>query len=141
MVAGMDSLFVDTSGWIEVFGKNNPFHKGAREILELAIDEHRLIITTNYVIAEFIGRGGGACNLPRQALLAVVDSILDLPNIEVVHIGEKSHAVAITLLHNHLDKEWSLVDATSFNVMRERKILEALTIDHHFEQAGFIKLP
>src|SRR5207247_7845017 len=108
--------FVDTSGWIEVFGKNNPFHKEAREILELVIDEHRLIITPNYIIAEFIGRGSNACNLRRRELLAAVDNILDLPNIEVVHIGEKTHAVAITLLRNHLDKEWSLVDATSFNV-------------------------
>ncbi len=129
----MDSLFVDTSGWIEVFGIKEPLHKEAREILELVIDEHRQIITTNYIIAEFMNRGS-------KILLAALDQIVTLPHIEIVHIGEKSHALAITLLRTHWDKEWSLVDATSFNVMRERGIREALTTDRHFTEAGFIKL-
>ncbi len=136
----MDSLFVDTSGWIEVFGKNNPQHKKAREILDIVIDERRLIITTNYVIAEFVGRGGNACSLLRPALVAVLDNILNLPNIKIEHIGVESHALAITLIRGRPDKDWSLVDATSFNVMTQRGIHEALTTDHHFEQAGFIKL-
>ena len=38
------------------------------------------------------------------------------------------------------DKEWSLVDRSSFIVMQESKITESLTNDHHFEQVGFICL-
>ena len=38
------------------------------------------------------------------------------------------------------DQDWSLTDCTSFTVMRERGIIEALTGDHHFEQAGFVAL-
>ncbi len=38
------------------------------------------------------------------------------------------------------DKEWSLVDCASFVVMQQRGIFEALTSDHHFEQAGFVRL-
>jgi uncharacterized protein len=140
MVAGKHSLFVDTSGWIEVFGKDEPSHEKARDILTRAMKEARPIITTNYVITEFIGRGGKACGLTRQDLLKAVDDILKLPRIEVVHIGEESHALALILLRSRLDKDWSLVDATSFNVMYQREIAEALATDHHFKQAGFIKL-
>lgn len=61
MGAGKRRLFVDTSGWIEVFGKNNPFHEKAKKILIQAMKERRPIITTNYVITEFVGRGGKAC--------------------------------------------------------------------------------
>ena len=100
MVAGKHSLFVDTSGWIEVFGKDEPSHEKARDILTRAMKEARPIITTNYVIAEFVGRGGRACHLTRQELLKAVDDILKLPRIEVVHIGEESHALALVLLRS-----------------------------------------
>jgi predicted nucleic acid-binding protein len=36
-----------------------------------------------------------------------------------------------------MDKDWPLTDCISFEVMREHGISEALTGDHHFEQAGF----
>lgn len=32
---------------------------------------------------------------------------------------------------------WSLTDCISFEVMGEFGLTEALTADHHFEQAGF----
>ena len=35
------------------------------------------------------------------------------------------------------DKQWSITDCSSFIIMRERGIQNALTHDHHFEQAGF----
>lgn len=136
----MDSLFVDTSGWIEIFGKSEPLHDKATEIFARALKARRPIVTTNYIINEYLGTDGKRCHLSRKDLLNTVDRIIHSPDIEVVHIGEKSHSVAILLLRNRLDKEWSLVDATSFNLMDDRGIREALTTDHHFEQARFIKL-
>jgi len=44
------------------------------------------------------------------------------------------------LLRQRLDKDWSLCDAVSFILMREYGIEDALTSDHHFEQAGFRRL-
>jgi len=56
--------------------------------------------------------------------------------IDVVpHSGELS-ASAIRLFTDRSDKDWSLTDCLSFVVMGRRNIQEALTADHHFEQAG-----
>jgi uncharacterized protein len=140
MSAQNRSLFVDTSGWIEVFGKKCPFHHKARTILYDALKSRRPIITSNYVITEFIGRGGKACNLHRSALFKAVNDITQLGGIEIIHIGKESHDFAITYLRGYLDKDWSLVDATSFNIMKQRQILEALATDLDFVQAGFVRL-
>lgn len=44
------------------------------------------------------------------------------------------------MLTKHADKSYSLCDAISFLVMREHGLLEALSTDRHFEQAGFRRL-
>ena len=41
------------------------------------------------------------------------------------------------LYRERADKEWPLTDCISFVVMQEHGLAEALTADHHFEQAGF----
>jgi len=35
------------------------------------------------------------------------------------------------------DKPWSLTDCISFVVMEQLGLVDALSADHHFEQAGF----
>jgi predicted nucleic acid-binding protein len=58
----------------------------------------------------------------------------------LVWVDEARHRAAMDLLQARLDKSWSLCDAVSFVLMREHGEVEALTNDHHFEQAGFVRL-
>ena len=44
------------------------------------------------------------------------------------------------LFESRPDKPWSLTDCISFVIMKDQEIQEALTADHHFEQAGFTVL-
>jgi uncharacterized protein len=43
----------------------------------------------------------------------------------------------VVVLENAPSKEWSLVDCISFDIMQKSRINQALSADHHFEQAGF----
>ncbi len=45
--------------------------------------------------------------------------------------------VGIDLYAHRPDKGWSLTDCISFVTMERMGIEEALTVDRHFEQAGF----
>ena len=64
--------------------------------------------------------------------------------------GRTIEVVALEILANFADrlrksqyssdKNWSVADCSSFVVMRYSNILEAFTTDHHFEQAGFVRL-
>ena len=65
---------------------------------------------------------------------------MDNPEIEVTWIDEGQHRTALRFLQGRLDKTYSLCDAVSFLLMRERAVIEALTTDRHFEQEGFVRL-
>ncbi len=62
------------------------------------------------------------------------------PHVEIVHVDAALDQAAWNLLEQRPDKEWSLVDCSSFVLMRQRGIVQAWTHDHHFEQAGFTRM-
>lgn len=141
MASGKHCLFVDTSGWIEVFGVKRDLHKQASEILYQSIDKGHPIITTNYVIVEFVGNGQKKCGFnERKDLFRAYKEIINLRGIEIIHIDARIHTEELIRLRDWPDKYWSLVDATSFNIMRARKITDALAKDGHFDEAGFNEL-
>jgi uncharacterized protein len=66
--------------------------------------------------------------------------ILRSLDIEVIWVDDNLHRRAIELLQQRMDKSYSLCDAVSFVIMRERGMSDALTTDQHFEQEGFQRL-
>jgi predicted nucleic acid-binding protein len=62
------------------------------------------------------------------------------PNSSVVPQTSLQFQDALALYEQSSDKEWSLTDCSSFLIMRELKISEALAHDNHFEQYGFVAL-
>lgn len=62
------------------------------------------------------------------------------PNARIEPCSDQLLQEGIDLYDQRPDKDWSLTDCISFVVMRKQSITEALTGDHHFEQAGFVAL-
>ena len=135
----MNEGFADTSGWASAFINNDPYHEKASELMALWRQENRQVVTTNYVLSEFVALLTRS-RIGRERTLDYAKIIRSVAWVEIVHVDPSLDAAAWQLLENRLDKAWSLVDAASFVVMQERGITEALTTDKHFEQAGFIRL-
>jgi predicted nucleic acid-binding protein len=76
----------------------------------------------------------------RPRIVEFINGIKQSTFFDIIHIDEDLDAKSWSLLSNRADKNWSLVDCSSFVLMQENNILEALTTDHHFEQAGFVRL-
>ncbi len=95
--------------------------------------------THEAVLTEFVALAQ-ARGAPRDGALALVDGLLDDPAIEIFWIDERLLREAVSLLQARTDKSYSLCDAVSFVLMRQERIIEALTTDHHFEQEGFVRL-
>lgn len=92
------------------------------------------------MVAELVALLGSRQRAPRTTLFRYIDSIKLASYVEVVHLDAPLDAAAWELCKTRPDKAWSLVDCSSFAIMQQMKIQEALTTDHHFEQAGFVRL-
>ncbi len=98
------------------------------------------VLTTSYIIAELVALLTSPLRTPRPQAIAFINSLKTSPYIEIVHVDAGLDEQAWQLLSNRPDKVWSLVDCSSFVLMQQRSITNALTTDHHFEQAGFRRL-
>ncbi len=135
----MNKVFADTSGWANAFLKTEPYHAEAATLVNQWKQSNRHIVTTNYVLAELVALFI-RLRVPRARSLNYIETIRSIGWVEIIHIDESLDNKTWQLLAHRLDKQWSLVDAASFIVMQEHDLTEALTADHHFEQAGFIRL-
>jgi predicted nucleic acid-binding protein len=133
-------IFVDTSGWASLFVKTEWYHHQASQHFLQFRQDKQTIITSNYVIAELVALFNSPLRLPRYQLFQYIDAIKTASYVELVYVNSEIDELAWALLKNRTDKNWSLVDATSFIIMQQLNIQIALTTDYHFEQAGFIRL-
>jgi predicted nucleic acid-binding protein len=133
-------LFVDTSGWGYYLDRQNPLNAVAISLIKQAVIRRRRLVTTNYIITELVALLTSRYHLPRKQVIAAINAIKTHPSLEVIYIERTIDEQAWTLLETRLDKAWSLVDASSFVIMRQFGIIEALTTDYHFTQAGFRRM-
>ena len=83
-----------------------------------------------------IGDGLAAVRFRAQAL-EVIEILQRSSAVEVVPVSPPLFQAALDLYANRGDKDWGLTDCSSFIVMRDRGLTDALTADEHFQQAGF----
>lgn len=132
-------LFVDTSGWFPLVDPADREHAVVARAMRNAIKARRRIVTTNLVVAEthaLIMR-----RIHRTAALAFVREVGRTPNIVVSSSPEIETGATNDWLDRFEDQDFSMTDAVSFFVMRQRGIREVLALDHHFAIAGFDVVP
>jgi hypothetical protein len=125
----------DTSALYAFVDKNDANHIAAREAVARILNAGRRIVATDYLIAESVNlanaRGGAA------VALRVLDLVEQSAGIRVEWIGVDRFEAAKAFFRKYTDHRYSFTDCTSFVLMRELRLTEALTTDHHFVEAGF----
>jgi predicted nucleic acid-binding protein len=125
--------FVDTSALLALIDVAEQRHREAVTIWHRLVDERARLLTTDYVRLEAWSLVQARFGL---ADVARLDREL-LPLIDLHHVTEPQFAVAKTHVLGSGRKALSLVDATSFVVMREEAITHAFAFDRHFREHGF----
>lgn len=136
----MPAIFVDTAGWGHLVDPTQEFHSQAASLYREGRRQGSRFVTTNYILTELVALLTSPVRVPRAKIIGFISGLKSSPYVDIVHVDAMLDSQAWQLLVERSDKEWSLVDCASFVVMRQAGLAEALTTDHHFEQAGFVRL-
>ncbi|MGA2581661.1 MAG: PIN domain-containing protein [Tepidisphaeraceae bacterium] len=128
----MIPIFADTFFFLAFLNpKDTRFHVRAVEMNRV---DHP-ILTTAWVLLELADH---LCDAHNRRLFGQVRQALAMDTrYEILPVDQILFDRAVTLYKQRHDKDWSLTDCTSFLVMQDRGLTDALTGDRHFEQAGF----
>jgi predicted nucleic acid-binding protein len=131
----MRSAFADTSFYVAALSPGDVNHARAESV---GREFRGRIVTTEYVLLEIATFFCSARH--RAVFLGLLQALQNDPDVTIVPASPDLWQRGVALFAARPDKDWSLTDCLSFAVMQERQINEALTTDHHFEQAGFVAL-
>jgi uncharacterized protein len=127
----VSAVFADTSFYLALLDERDASHGDALAQSKMK----RPIVTTEFVLLEL----GNACARAEDHadFLALLAGIRGSPRTRIVPADSHLLQRGLDLFAARPDKNWSLTDCISFVVMQEEDLVEALTADGHFEQAGF----
>ena len=131
----MNACFADSYFYLALLNPGDEAHERARALNRtMAVP----LVTTEWVLTEV----GDALAAPvnRGLFLELLAALRADATVTILPASSALFERGVQLYGDRLDKGWSLTDCVSFVVMRQNNIADALTADHHFEQAGFVAL-
>jgi predicted nucleic acid-binding protein len=126
------TIFVDSFYLLALFNGRDAAHEQA-----VAASKHLRedLVTTDWVLVE---TADALCDpVNRRGCALFVDDLRRSSHFEIEPASRELFDAGWELYKKRPDKGWSLTDCSSFVTMHNRGIVDALTGDHHFEQAGF----
>jgi predicted nucleic acid-binding protein len=128
-------VFVDTSGFYALLVQGDDRHQAAVAWLAQAREQQWQACTSDYVLDET------ATLLKAQGWPRLADLLFALLDqskaITLLYMDEERFEKTKAFFLKRGDRPYSFTDCSSFILMRELGLVEALTKDHHFETAGF----
>ena len=131
----MKIVFADSFYYFALLSKDDGLHARA---VDFSRTFRGRVVTTDWVLTE-IADGLAAPN-KRHGFVALREKLQQDENVLIVPATTDLFERGCIHYQRRADKDWPLTDCISFLVMQEHGITEALTGDHHFEQAGFVAL-
>jgi predicted nucleic acid-binding protein len=129
-------VFFDTWGWLAIAHRDDQRHDQAAAFYRDFLLSGGVPLTTDYILAETIS----LLRARTAGTERFIDGLLAAERtgkVRIERIGEERWQAAWKLSKKFADKpDISFVDLTSFVVMKELRISEALTADKHYELVG-----
>lgn len=131
------NIFIDTAAFLAVLNANDQFHQSAKSIWNEILSSNVSLFSSNYVILETTALLQHRFGI--DALRLFESDIY--PVVEIAWVDEAIHRQGMSALLVANRRNLSLVDCTSFEIMRQIGADEVFTFDPHFGEQGFKTLP
>lgn len=131
----MIAVFADASYYVALLSPRDQHHEDA---VRHSGNLRRPVIVTEFVLIEVANALAEVAS--RGRAVALWRHLQSDSSVTIVPASATLVSQGLDRYARRADKEWSLTDCISFVSMEERGLKEALTADHHFEQAGFTAL-
>ncbi len=132
--------FADTSWWVAWSLPGDGRHSDALALLD-HLGPTEQVLTTNLIIGEtwtFLRRKDS--HGTALAFLDRIEALGERSKLTLHRVTSAQEDKAWDWLRKHDERAYSFVDATSFQVMRDRRLREVLAFDQDFAAAGFVEL-
>ena len=133
----MSAVFIDTSAFFALLDADDAGHRRVKDSWAKLLQSDPFLTTSNYILVETFALvqnrlGGEAVRVFQEEIVPLLDiRWIDAP----VHHAATSAQLAAGRKH------LSLVDCSSFEIMRRSGIRRAFTLDRHFREYGFECVP
>jgi len=131
------SVFVDTSALYAILDADDEVHAAAKTSWSSLLDVEETLVTSNYILVETFALTQH--RLGMRAVATLADEILPLFDVQWVEPSE--HQAALRAVMAAGRRKLSMVDCTSFEVMRRLHLRDVFAFDSHFEEQGFTLQP
>ena len=133
----MSSVFIDTSAFLSLMDGDDAHHPPTAQVWADLLHAESILIVSNYVLVETFALVQNRMGM--KAVRCFQEDIAPLLNIQWVTAEIHQSAIGAVLAAGR--KKLSLVDCSSFEIMRRAGIRRAFTLDRHFEEQGFSVIP
>ncbi|MBI4843670.1 MAG: PIN domain-containing protein [Nitrospirae bacterium] len=130
-------IFIDTSAFFALLDSNDSNHKKAKNAWSSMLNPENILVTSDYILVECFALIQN--RLGMEAVRAFHEDVLPVVNIEWINSGVHRSGVSALLASSR--RRLSLVDCTSFEIMRNLGIRTVFTFDPHFKEQSFICVP
>lgn len=134
-------VFWDTAAFIALGNTRDDLHQAATDVSQELAQAQAHVLTTDAILIEVANTFSRVALRPvAWQLIEAMQASVALKAATIVHIDTDLWQRGWQLFGARSDKNWALTDCISFIVMEDYGIQRAFTYDHHFEQAGFVRL-
>lgn len=137
-------IVLDVTFIIAFLFRQDPNHNRISAFVrKLKTDNSTVVfIITNFVLSETLTRMEHTHKVPKTTVIDILNRIESDESIKIVTIEEALFGKALRYYKQYLDKDWSVVDFTTYAYMEENNLEFIASIGHdHVIQFGFSVIP